>query len=421
MRITSRFQRSGRSSQRRARALTAGVWVGLISFGCFFELEPLEEPDGSIGGGGTFGAVGGEAGESPIGGDGGGGVAGMPPQDDCEQAGQKRCDGVCVIANPDNGCGNAECTACALLANAAPPTCGGDSGRCQITSCNPGFADCDADLTAYTGESRSSNGCEYSFGTIADSSESLVVPKAQIRLDDDSRDDWTGIPAYPVEQACVNCTDSGMFFQPNAQNEAPPGSDLSAYFRVAWTGDFFFVLAEASDDHVFNQGSTISGSCEPNSDGNYVPGPICEDAFGVYFDGLQNAGNFDGNDNHRVFLGTSGTAFAPSQGQPPNGTVGMRVLSPPGPHCYRMEAQFDWKYLVSNQGQPVPGKFPPAEGQTYGFDIAVSDWDPSVSDASRFERQSQLFWTPRAPQSELHPSIAGVGNVELVDPSTEPQ
>jgi hypothetical protein len=419
MRIASRFQRPGRSNDRRARALTSGVWVGLISYGCFFELEPLEPSDGGIGGGGTFGAVGGEGGDAPIGGDGGGGGAGIPPQDDCEQAGEKRCNGVCVIANTENGCGNPDCAPCAVIPNGVP-SCSGDSGSCKVESCNPGFADCDGDTLTYNGES-GGTGCEYSFGTIANSTDLLVVPRAQIRLDDDSRDDWSGISAYRLEQTCVNCTDSGMFFQPNAQNEAPPGSDLSAYFRVAWDGDVFYVLAEAFDDHVFNQGSTIDGSCEPNSDGNYVPGPICEDAFGVYFDGLQNAGNFDGNDNHRVFLGTSGTAFAPSQGQPPNGTVGMRVLPPPGPHCYRIEAQFDWKYLVSNQGQPVSGKFPPAEGQTYGFDIVVSDWDPSVSDQSRFERQSQLFWSPRPAQSALHPSIAGVGNIILEDSSDDPQ
>jgi hypothetical protein len=417
MRIASRFQRPGRSNDRRARASTAGIWLGLISLGCFFELEPVDL-DGGIGGGGSGGSLGGAAGETPVGGDGGGGVAGIPPQDDCEQAGQKRCNGQCVIANPTNGCGNEDCTECASLPNAAPPTCGGDSGRCQITSCNPGSADCDADLAEYTGESGSSNGCEYSFGTIADPSQLLAAPRVQQIQVDGSRDDWGVIPAYRLEQTCVDCDDDVVVFQqPTAQNEPPPSSDLSAYFRVAWDADSFYVLAEVFDDFVFKEGSSVDGACQPSADGNYVPGPMCEDALAVYFDGAAEADrnrNY-GNVAHRILLGTSEVPFLPAQGQPPVGTIGLRVLQANGPRCYRMEAQFPWTLLVSNQGEPVADKFPPAAGQTYGFDVAVSDWDPTISDPSIVERQSQLFFTPRAAQSKLHESIAGVGSIVLTD------
>jgi hypothetical protein len=401
------------------RALIAGIGIGLISHGCFFELEPVVDLDGGIGGGGSAGSASGEAGESPIAGDGGSGGATMPPRDGCEQAGQKRCNGVCVIANPSNGCGNTDCTECASLPNAAAPTCGGDSGRCQVTSCNPGAADCDADLSSYTGESGSSNGCEYSFGTIAETIQPLPVPRVtQIQVDG-SRDDWGVIPAYRLEHTCVDCKDDVVVFQqPTAQNEPPPSSDLSAYFRVAWDGDSFYVLAEAFDDVVFNQGSSVSnGGCQTNADGNYVPGPMCEDAIAVYFDGAAEADrnrNY-GNVAHRILLGTSGVPFLPAQGQPPMGTIGLRAVQPNGPRCYRMEAQFPWTLLVSNQGQPVADKFPPAADQTYGFDVAVSDWDPTVSEPTIMERQSQLFFTPRDAQSELHSSIAGVGSIVLRD------
>jgi hypothetical protein len=410
MRIASRFQRAGRSNDRRARALTAGTGVVALSFGCFFELEPLEEP-GGIGGGGDAGSLGGEAGDSSLGGDGGGG--GVPMFPGCA-GGLKNCGNGCVPVGPENGCGDPACTPCAPLANAATPTCGGDSGRCQVASCNAGYADCDGDLLDYTGEA-GPNGCEYSFGTIEGSPQVLAVPRTRIIVGDGTRDDWVGIPAYALEQTCVDCEDDGVA-KPSAQNEAPPPSDLSAYFRVAWDGDFFYVLAEAFDDHVFSSGSTLDdGRCRSNGD-DYVPGPICEDAFAVFFDGRQDGGNY-GNVDHRLFLGTSGGVFAPAQGQPPAGTIGIRVLPPPGPRCYRMEAQLPWTLLVSNQGEPVAGKFPPAADQTYGFDLAVSDWDPSISDQSILERQSQLFWTPRAPQSELHPSIAGVGVIVLTDHS----
>lgn len=413
MRIASPFQRSDRSSDRPRRALSAGVGIGLIGFGCFFELQPLEEPGGGIGGGG--GGGGGEAGDTPVGGDGGDGIAGATvTPNDCDP-GQKPCNGECVQADKEHGCSNADCSPCAPVDNAIV-TCGGDSGACRVVDCAPGFADCDGDTRAYDGQS-AGNGCEYSFGTIADTTELLVVPRKRIQVADGTRDDWSGIPAYRLEETCVECVDSGMPFQPSAQNEAPPGSDLGAYFRAAWDGDFFYVLAEAFDDHVFNQGSSVdNGSCRSN--GDYVPGPQCEDAFAVYFDGLQDGGDY-GNTDHRILLGASSVAFAPSQGQPPEGSVVMRVLPSNGPLCYRIEAQFEWKRLVSNQGQPVANKFPPAAGQTYGFDIAVSDWDSSLSDASTFERQSQLFWTARAPQTNLHPSIVGVGSIVLADSTND--
>lgn len=417
MRIALRFQRSGRESERRRRTFAAGVWGGLISAGCFFELEPLAEPDGGLGGGGSF-TVGGQGG-GPFGGDSGVGAGGSEVLPGCNESGLKLCDGVCVPAGPDNGCSDPTCTPCARLPNSAAPSCGIDSGRCQITSCEDGYADCDGDLTSYNAGQAvdpvaAAAGCEYSFGEIASSSQPLSVPRAQIRLDDNSRDDWSGIPAYRLEQTCVDCRDGQTVFEPIAQNEAPPRTDLNAYFRVAWDGNFFYVLAEAFDDNVFKAGSTIdNGGCRTN--GDYVPGPVCEDAFAVYFDGApEPGGNIGDNDVHRIFLGTSGEAFLPSQGQPPRGTIGLRVVQP-GPHCYRMEAQLPWTLLVSNQGQPVAGKFPPAPEQTYGFDIAVSDWDESLSDASSFERQSQLFWNERAPRSLLHPSILGVGSIILED------
>jgi hypothetical protein len=397
---------------RRGVLGTSSLAVAL-SLGCFFELaDVVELPVDGIGGGGGSG----DAGLGPSGtggavtagsagnGAGGGGVPPCPP-------GQKDCGAGCVPFAAANGCGSESCAPCAPLPQAGL-TCNGETNLCQFDACDSGFADCNGDSSSYP--EVAGDGCEYSFGTIASRTDPLVAPRAQIRVDDNSRDDWNGIPAYRLEQTCVDCDDDVAVFQPLAQNEAPPDSDLSAYFRVSWDADFLYVLAEAFDDHVFNQGSTIdNGGCRTNND--YVPGPICEDAFAVYFDALQDGGNIGSNGNHRIFLGASGTRFAPAQGQPPQASVGMRVLPSNGPRCYRMEAQFDWKLLVSNQGEPIAGKFPPAAGQTYGFDIAVSDWDPSLSNAT-FERQSQLFLTPRAPQSELHPSIEGVGNILLVEP-----
>ncbi len=54
--------------------------------------------------------------------------------------GQKLCDGTCVaIDNPLFGCGATTCDPCAL--DHAAATCAGSG--CAVSSCNPGYADCD--------------------------------------------------------------------------------------------------------------------------------------------------------------------------------------------------------------------------------------------------------------------------------------
>jgi hypothetical protein len=404
------FQRRRRENRRQAKrqSIPWGVLAAVCLSGCFFELaEVVPAGVGGAGAGGIGGTPANGGGGSPGGGNGASGDTSDPCASD-----EKRCDGVCTTMSPANGCGNTSCEPCAALPQTVLGCTSDSPAACKVERCETGYADCDGDVILDVG-TLEGNGCEYSFGTVADSADPLVVPRARIQLTDASRDDWSGLPAYRLTETCVDCVDDVTVFQPSAQNEAPLDSDLSAYFRVAWDGDFFYVLVEAFDNYVFNAGATVdNGACRPN--GDYVPGPMCEDAFAVYFDGRQDGGNY-GNEDHRIFIGTSGTFFAPAQGQPPAGTVAMQSLPSNGPLCYRMEVEFDWRRLVSNQGEPVAGKFPPAAGQTYGFDIAANDWDPAVSDASTIERQSQLFWTPRAPESKLHPSIVGVGSIVLVD------
>jgi cellulose/xylan binding protein with CBM9 domain len=412
MRIASRFQRSGRSNDRRARALATGVWVWLISFGCFFELEPLEEPGGGIGGAGTAGALAGEAGESPVGGDGGGGVAGMPPQDGCEQAGQKRCGGQCVIANPDNGCGNTDCAPCAPVANAVP-SCSGDSGSCKIESCNPGYADCDGDTQTYDGRI-GGTGCEYFFGQGSEIrstvQEPLEVPRANINIGDDSRDDWGGIPAYPMSQPCNtnDCADDSL---PEiiGLTAVPPRQDLDAYFRVAWNQDSFYLLGD-----VYDSAREANGLARKEAgDGRCQNGSLCEDALTVFFDGLNNRDSQNGLafDDPRVFLGLAGQAYRVS-GFLESGDVDLKAFQH-GAACYRIEAKIAWTMIIGVQANAtVAGQFPPAPGQNYGFDVSVNDWDPGVSDPTP-QRESQLFWLNPGPGYHRNPS--GFGAMTLVE------
>jgi hypothetical protein len=414
MRIASRFQRPGRSNDRRARASTAGIWLGLISFGCFFELEPVVDLDGGIGGGGSGGSLGGAAGETPVGGDGGGGVAGTP-QDGCP-SGQKSCDGVCVDITPLNGCSNDDCTDCAAVADATL-TCAGDDGGCKVADCNPGFADCNGDTRTYDGSS-SGDGCEYSFaaggGIRPTAQQPLQVPRGNGISIDGSRDDWQGIPAYQLLQTCNtgDCTDDALP-EITAVAELPPRRDLDAYFRVAWSPDFFYVLGDVYDDALFANGAGVD-------DGRCQNGALCEDALTVFFDGKNDrAQQGDGYqfDDPRVFLGLAGQAYRVS-GFLESGDVDLKPVQ--NGACYRIEAQIAWTMIVGVQANAVvEGQFPPATGQNYGFDISVNDWDPGVSDQTE-RRESHLFWVNPGPQ--YHRRTAGFGAMTLVDtlsPATE--
>lgn len=356
-----------------------------------FELPELVNVGGNGGAAGIGGAGSGPggAGGGPPGGTantGGGGVGG----DGCP-GGQKLCGGDCVDESPDNGCGAESCEPCATPER-AQVSCNGETGECRVDSCEVGYADCNGDTVGVAG-AIDGDGCEYSFGTIvdADTSAPLDVPFRQIRLDDHSREDWQNIPAVPayaLEEPCRDCERDDNVPPIVSQNEPPPPSDLTAYFRVAWDRDFFYVLAEAYDDNVFDAGASITSDGLCTQQGG-LGSALCEDAFSIFFDG-RNDGGFS-SDDHRVFIGLSGKFIAPAQGQPPPNTVALSVL-PSAPRCYRMEARFDWKYIVGTQGQDVPGQFPPEDGQSYGFDVAVNDWDPALSDPSVMERQSHIFW-----------------------------
>lgn len=411
MRIASRFQRAGRTRRRHARALAAGVWVALISFGCFFELEPVADSPGGLGGAGTAGSISGEAGESGSGGDGGDGIAGATVTPDGCDDGQKRCDGVCVPADPEHGCGNDSCTRCAQVDNATL-ACSSDNGSCKVESCRPGFADCDGDTLVYDGQG-GGNGCEYSFTqntTLgASNQQPLEVPRKTIIIGDGSRDDWAGVPVYALDQTCDNCIDTAL---PDvaAKNEVPPRSDLDAYFRVAWDENFFYMLGDVYDGNPLANGPEGGGICQG--------GALCEDAFTLFFDGRNNrtqpgAERYD-IDDPRLFVSLGNRSFRISGAPvgPPH--VDLKAVTTHGPYCYRLEAQVSWTLIVGIQGNAdaFPTQFPPAPGNQYGFDISVNDWDPGASSDVE-SRESQLFWVN--PGANYHQVTTGFGAMTLVE------
>jgi hypothetical protein len=410
MRLAPPSETPRRLTPRRGGGSWIAIGLLFLTGSCFFKLAPVVEdsPDsgltgvaGSLGGGPAGGASGGS---DPGGATNVGGSAGVSSDPGCP-VGHKRCDdGRCLVPGPENGCGSPSCNAACPTLIGAVTGCKED--QCAIIGCQPGFADCDGDSLNKTGAAISGNGCEYPLGAAQSTPDTLGVPFAAIRVDGE-RDDWAGLPLYPFKQLCANCKDDQT---PPISADAvpPPTTDLDAYWRVAWDGNHFYVFVEAYDDHLFDQGTPGGKNC------NF--GAECEDSVQVFFDGLDNraVNSGYGNDDHRVFIGLSQHFAAPAQGQPDASDVEV-VTKRQGTQCYRIEAQFDWKYITGTKGGgSAPGKFPAAANQTYGFDIAVNDWDPPVSDPNGMERQSQDFWVNPGPEYSFRSS--GLGPMKLLGP-----
>jgi hypothetical protein len=413
MRIASYFQRRRWVGLRPVRLVPARVLAGFLLFGCFFELEELQPPIGGFGNTGSVGPGGG--GGLAQGGSLNGGSGGSSGEPNGCPLGEKLCGELCVAMTASNGCGNPTCSPCAQPAQATV-SCNPDTRECQVDSCNSGYADCDGNLSTYTGAD-AGNGCEYSFGDIRTVAQPLDVPFTnRITLEDQGgRNDWTGIPAYPLQATCPGCVDN-EFPAVIAKSEAPPKEDLDAYVRVAWDGTFLYVLAEAFDNSIFHEGLRL----EDEGDGRCQNGAPCEDGIALFFDGRNNrdVNPTSGNDDFRVFLGLAGAAYRPGAGAvSPADIQFARVFQPSSQpsrslSCYRIEAQISWKHIVDVQGgvTAIAGLFPPENGQQYGFDISVNDWDPAVSDGS-LQRQSELFYV--TPNDNYTRDASGYIAIEL--------
>src|SRR5688572_30226578 len=237
---------------RRGRAPRgAGAWWALpgllLSGSCFFELPELE-PDAGIGGNAGANGLGGEGqsagntadpgGSSSLGGGAGAGTA------QCS-SGQKLCGETCQPIGPQNGCSSTSCEPCLVPAGAVVSCI---EERCVVTGCQDDFADCDGDTV---NRDTVGNGCEYSLGPLAATVTSLDVFKREGITVDGGRDDWSGLPAYSFDEVCANCRDQNTPAI-TADSTVPGRNDLDGRFRVAWDGDFLYVLVEAFDNHVFD-------------------------------------------------------------------------------------------------------------------------------------------------------------------------
>lgn len=391
---------SSQPARRVPTLRSAGAWLVLpgllLSGSCFFDLPALE-PDAGIGGNAGLSGLGGDGqgagntgdpgGSSNLGGGAGGGNR------TCLD-GEKLCGESCQPQSAQVGCSNNSCDPCLNVAGAVV---GCVNGQCAVLGCQENFADCDGDTI---NSPSVGNGCEHSLGPAAGKLDILPVPFREAIVVDGSRDDWSAVPAYSFDETCPNCRDQ-VTPPVSASSSIPPRNDLDARFRVAWDGDFFYVFIEAFDNHLFDQGDPATQGCEHGAE--------CEDSVQVLLAGRNNRTGY-GNDNHRVFLGLSTRSAAPAQGQPKDEDVEIRTQRQGS--CYRLEAKIDWGYITAtNGGDTALGHFPPAAEQSYGFDIALNDWDPAVSDLTRLERQSQIFWVDPGP--DYASNTSGIGTMTL--------
>jgi hypothetical protein len=378
-----------------ARTAVAVLSLGCLSFGsvsCFFELPPLEENPPGLGGSPGLGGGGSppEQGGSSGAGTGGGGASGVSCSD-----GEKACGDQCQPTTLEFGCSSSSCERCADVPNAVVDCV---NGACAVQGCKPGFADCDGDTLNAVGEV-ASNGCEYELGAPAPAVTQMSVPFRTIEVDGE-REDWSDLPSYAFEQVCANCVDQ-VTPPVTADGTVPPRDDLDARFRVAWDADKLYLLVEAFDNQVYSTGAP----------GDRCQHAECEDAVQVILLGRGNRAEGYYNDNKRIFLGSSQRFSAPSQQQPVSSDVELKV-GRTGDFCYRIEAQVDWAFITLAQNGTVPGHFPPAPGQSYGFDIALNDWDAPVSDPAGIQRQSQIFWQDPGPGYAMVP--ADIGTMTLL-------
>lgn len=413
MRIASPFQRG---TGPRPGALGRGwgcVLIGASAFGCFFGLEDVVPLDPGVGGAGNGGqATSGEGGSSLGGGSAEGGTAGTPVAPGC-QPNEQECGGGCVPIGVETGCGAADCAPCAPLPQASV-RCNLDDRACEIAECAPGFADCNGDTSAYTGEA-GSDGCEYDFGLngeLRDPPAALEVPQvAGIDIGDGERGDWAGIPAYPLLATCDDCVDTSLPAV-TAPNVVPQRNDLDGYFRVAWDQAFFYLLGDVHDATPVADGALREGNCQN--------GALCEDSFTVLVDGRNNRIEQPqpNVDDLYLFVGLGGKAFRISQAPVRPGIDLDYKVTLNGPACYRVEARFAWQYMTGSQnGEAIEGQFPAAVGQQYGFDVAVNDWDPGVSDPANIQRESQLFWLD--PGNGYQQNTASFGAMTLTEGITD--
>ena len=340
------------------------AWIALVAAAayvpaCFFELAAVVEETDS----GLNGAGGGSGGMGAGGSDSGGGSG---------------------DASVDASC------ACPDLQNAAE-TCAADA--CAIASCDDGFGDCNGVVD---------DGCETDFAgwpSEPPSSDLLEVNRFEVDpIVDGIGAEWVGVGRQAVAVRCGECTTQEYPLEKPSGVLAQP-EDFTAVFRVGWTSSFLYAFVEVRDDDFVDT---------PSLDRDGVLRPALQDAIELLLDGNNSgavdggSGGYDENDR-QLFFGLNGSAEDPTEPVPPNATPRAFTVVQ-GRGCYTAEIALDWGYIKVGSTSLV------IEGDQFGFDLAVNDWDRGSADAgAQFE--SQLFW--KSPGDSYWIDNRGFGTIIL--------
>ena len=316
----------------------------------------------SDGGGGLTSPGSGGAGAGDAGGASAGSAGAGAADGGCD-GGRKVCGGACVGPNdPAFGCGPGTCTPCAL-SHAASGRCEG--GACVVAECEPDWVDCDG---------KAENGCEIDFGNPLPGATTVEATRlSPVGGADPS--EWSGLPRAALEDRCGACRPDQPGQQPGEPilSAAHDAKNVRAQFRVAWDDLALYVFTQVEDDEIvaWNRAN-----------------PEQQDGVELFLDGMGQGTKGYGPDDHHLFVGAIGENVFEKDPSDVGASGKVTVKSRIQQACYFVEVRLTWFYVMGL----VPHS--PQPGNTYGFTLAVNDWDTTRNgDAGqRPERQNQLFW-----------------------------
>jgi hypothetical protein len=211
--------------------------------------------------------------------------------------------------------------------------------------------------------------------------------------------EWVSVGRQAVFVRCDECMNQQYPLDKPLGASALP-EDFTAVFRLGWTASFLYGFVEVRDNDFVDT---------PKLDQMSVLRPALQDAVELLLDtdnsGARDGGSsgYDAND-FQLFFGLNGSAEDPTDpGKPPD-TLPSSFTIVRGRGCYTAEIALDWEYIRPNSSSIV------MEGDQFGFDLAVDDWDRGSADAgTQFE--SQLFW--KSPGDSYWNDTRGFGAILL--------
>lgn len=239
---------------------------------------------------------------------------------------------------------------------------------------------------------------------------------------DGSEADWPNNIEYIDLTQTINKVESMVSTDPKVFASTPFGtSDLSAYMRVAWDQEFFYLFVYVDDDVDANQGGKDwqSDNIEVffNVDlGNDLP-----------YDGdNKNYTGSDGKTDAIQFRFARNTELFPEAGPGwiIRGWTNMEYVvdNTTSTTSYTLETKIPFDSLFTdhtNIGDWVPNRSPlgltPEVGHQMGFEVQVADYDGTESTYDDYNRDGFLLWSNESGNDLSHRNTGLFGTITLSD------